>query len=56
MWMSGVRAALMFSFNSRRFLDVLNENVEDAETPFTQNMPFTQQSKIEFLLFPILHK
>lgn len=35
MWMSGVRAALMFSFNSRRFLDVLNENVEDAETPFT---------------------
>lgn len=48
--------ALIFCFNSRGFLDVLNENVEDIETPFTQNMHFTQQSKIEFLLFPILHK
>lgn len=56
-WMSRVRVVLIFSFNSRGgVFDVLNYNVEDTETLFTQNMHFTQQSKIEFLLFPILHK
>lgn len=43
--MSRVRVALIFSFNSKGFLDVLIENVE---TLLTQNMHSTQQSKIEF--------
>lgn len=50
------QSGLNLSFNSRGFPDVLHENVEDTETHFTQNLDFTQQSKIEFLLFPSLRK